>query len=198
MSQNEAARTQAGIDFKAIQAEELKQLKATDRPNALFGLCLSGGGIRSATFNLGVLEVLEEKGLLNQLDYLSTVSGGGYIGSYVLANRKRKQGVGPDNESSLQHLRRFSNYLAPDASMFSLDTWTMIAIWLRNTTLLQGFLISLLAAVLLLPRLWAGGGLELAADPDAAKRFRGWPGGRRAHPAVRCRRRGLDCPETAT
>ena len=68
-------------------------------------LCLSGGGIRSASFGLGVLEGLarlsvgllslaqglkreprgERSGLLHTLDYLSTVSGGGYIGSWLTA-----------------------------------------------------------------------------------------------------------------
>ena len=40
-------------------------------------LCLSGGGIRSATFALGVLQGLARAGLLTQFHYLSTVSGGG-------------------------------------------------------------------------------------------------------------------------
>ena len=43
-------------------------------------LCLSGGGIRSATFALGVTQGLAQHGILDQFDYLSTVSGGGYIG----------------------------------------------------------------------------------------------------------------------
>lgn len=47
----------------------------------LVGLAFSGGGIRSATFNLGVLQALEKCGLLKSIDYLSTVSGGGYLGS---------------------------------------------------------------------------------------------------------------------
>jgi hypothetical protein len=47
------------------------------------GLSFSGGGIRSATFNLGVLQALAEKDLLRYVDYLSTVSGGGYIGSWL-------------------------------------------------------------------------------------------------------------------
>jgi hypothetical protein len=57
-------------------------------------LCFSGGGIRSATFSLGVLHALakysfagEPNGarprLLAEFDYLSTVSGGGYIGSWL-------------------------------------------------------------------------------------------------------------------
>ncbi|MBU1315999.1 MAG: patatin-like phospholipase family protein [Alphaproteobacteria bacterium] len=46
------------------------------------GLALSGGGIRSATFSLGVLAALARRNLLPQFDYLSTVSGGGYAGCY--------------------------------------------------------------------------------------------------------------------
>jgi hypothetical protein len=48
------------------------------------GLALSGGGIRSATFALGALTVLANRGLLNQFDYLSTVSGGGYLGAFLV------------------------------------------------------------------------------------------------------------------
>ena len=46
-------------------------------------LCISGGGIRSATFGLGILQGLARCGLLNKFHYLSTVSGGGYIGSWL-------------------------------------------------------------------------------------------------------------------
>lgn len=59
-----------------------------DRPSTrlgLVGLALSGGGIRSATFNLGVVQALHKHGLLRHVDYLSTVSGGGYLGSAVSA-----------------------------------------------------------------------------------------------------------------
>src|SRR5258708_21049135 len=48
-------------------------------PSAPVGLALSGGGIRSATFNLGVLQALAKARLLRVPDYLSTVSGGGYV-----------------------------------------------------------------------------------------------------------------------
>lgn len=47
------------------------------------GLALSGGGIRSATFAMGVLVSLSRRNLLHQFDYLSTVSGGGYIGAFL-------------------------------------------------------------------------------------------------------------------
>ena len=49
------------------------------------GLCFSGGGIRSATFNLGVLQALAELNLLSWVSYLSTVSGGGYIHQWLAA-----------------------------------------------------------------------------------------------------------------
>ena len=48
---------------------------------SLVGLALSGGGIRSATTNLGILQALASMRLLPMIDYVSTVSGGGYIGS---------------------------------------------------------------------------------------------------------------------
>lgn len=48
---------------------------------ALAAICLSGGGIRSAAFALGILQKLAGENYLRLFDYLSTVSGGGYIGS---------------------------------------------------------------------------------------------------------------------
>ena len=51
--------------------------------SGLVGLCFSGGGIRSATFNLGILQGLAELGLLRRFDYLSSVSGGGYIHQWL-------------------------------------------------------------------------------------------------------------------
>jgi hypothetical protein len=47
----------------------------------LVGLALSGGGVRSASFNLGLLQSLYRNGILRHVDYMSTVSGGGYVGS---------------------------------------------------------------------------------------------------------------------
>src|SRR6266851_4270105 len=48
-------------------------------------LALSGGGIRSAAISLGVLQALNKHGILVNIDYLSTVSGGGDIGSSLTA-----------------------------------------------------------------------------------------------------------------
>ena len=51
----------------------------------IVGLSLSGGGIRSATFHLGVIQALHAKGVLRYVDYVSTVSGGGYVGATISA-----------------------------------------------------------------------------------------------------------------
>src|SRR5215468_359547 len=58
--------------------------------SGLMGLCFSGGGIRSATFNLGVLQGLAQLRLLRCFDYLSSVSGGGYIHQWLAAWSKRR------------------------------------------------------------------------------------------------------------
>ena len=88
----------------------------------LVGLALSGGGVRSATFNLGVVQALHENGVLPHIDYLSTVSGGGYIGcclSTILAQPTPlkelpfQHQVGEMESAAFVHLRNFSNYLAP-------------------------------------------------------------------------------------
>lgn len=61
-----------------------KRREAAELPNSpgTTGLALSGGGIRSATFCLGVLQSISAHGLVPRFDYLSTVSGGSYIGSF--------------------------------------------------------------------------------------------------------------------
>lgn len=55
------------------------------------GLCLSGGGIRSAAFSLGVMQALQGREVFKRVDYLSTVSGGGYIGASLMAARMRQE-----------------------------------------------------------------------------------------------------------
>jgi len=114
----------------------------------LIGLALSGGGIRSATFCLGVLQRLKELDLLRRIDYLSTVSGGGYIGSWLVGNIHRTQYWTDPNSSwarSIDHLRRHSKYLAPNSGIMSADTWVIWATWIRNALLVQLTTIACLA-----------------------------------------------------
>ncbi|MEY2558639.1 MAG: hypothetical protein QOE34_2064 [Verrucomicrobiota bacterium] len=101
-----------------------------DKPHAV-ALALSGGGIRSATFSLGVLVALAGRGVLPQFDYLSTVSGGGYLGSFLSAYLTSHAKPGKPNDPSiglrpdefpfrreegeaeaLRHLRHHSKFLA--------------------------------------------------------------------------------------
>ena len=120
-------------------------------------LALSGGGIRSASFSLGVLQALNEYKCLQRIDYLSTVSGGGYIGSALTATMTKTGGVFVFGESTgaktagapvrevmdnpkVGHLRNYSNYLIPFGAR---DVVTAIAIIVRglvaNSSIVLGF-----------------------------------------------------------
>ncbi len=108
----------------------------------LSALCLSGGGVRSASFCLGVLQTLARAGLLKQFDYLSTVSGGGYIGSFLqlLIGRLGVAGAevalgGPVASDALKALRNDTNYLSPGGDLFSLNTWAGLVLYVRNVLL---------------------------------------------------------------
>lgn len=142
---------------------------ATAHAACLAGLAFSGGGIRSATFNLGILQALAERKMLGDFDYLSTVSGGGYIGSWFSAWLKRKDGKLDDvadalcpgtaqrpvrhEPEAIRFLRQYSNYLTPRTGMFSADTWALLATYFRNTALNLTILAALLGAMLVVPRL---------------------------------------------
>jgi hypothetical protein len=59
------------------------------------GVCLSGGGIRSAAFNLGTLRVLQEEGILGQAKWLAAVSGGSYIaGAFTMVAKSIEDQLG--------------------------------------------------------------------------------------------------------
>ena len=164
----------------ALERRDLENLEAAHRSYvaAIYSaihkrersaLCLSGGGIRSATFNLGVLQGLARHGLLDKFDYLSTVSGGGYIGSWLSSWIHREPGgvdtvvnrlshkpasvLQPEPEP-ITHLREYSNYLSPRLGLLSADTWTLVAIVARNLLLNWLVFIPLLTAVIMTPRLF--------------------------------------------
>ncbi|HEY6306474.1 MAG TPA: hypothetical protein VI488_08480 [Candidatus Angelobacter sp.] len=150
--------------------------------SGLMGICFSGGGIRSATFNLGILQGLAQLNLLRCFDYLSSVSGGGYIHQW-LASWGKREGFGsvaqkliplPEENSPHSHpepirwLRRFSNYLTPERGLFTADTWVVIATWLRNTILNQIILISGLLFLVLLPHILTFPSVIPQTGPGAA------------------------------
>ncbi len=141
----------------------------------LTGLALSGGGIRSATFNLGFLQSLARREILPRFDYLSTVSGGGYIGSCLSSLLSEPEtGVepgnfpfryeGPRERAEIKHLRQHSNYLAPRHGPLSLDTWRLLSAYIVGLVVSLATGLALLCAasaswILLYPRLldWLGG-----------------------------------------
>ncbi|MGO9605778.1 MAG: hypothetical protein ACLQAT_20730 [Candidatus Binataceae bacterium] len=72
----------------------LRGKKVDDKPTVGFGL--SGGGIRSATFCLGVFQALAQSDLLRRIDYISSVSGGGFFASFYGRMFARKDINGSD------------------------------------------------------------------------------------------------------
>ncbi len=132
-----------------------------DSENDTIGLSISGGGIRSATFHLGLLQGLAKLNIFKYFDYFSTVSGGGYIGSSLTSLlshpqkevssdtqtgvdkknfpyrfNKIKKGEAPgDERKEVKWLRQHSMYLAPSLRPFSLDLWRLIGSYLVNLIL---------------------------------------------------------------
>lgn len=136
-------------------------------PQDRFGLALSGGGIRSGTFNLGLLQSLDELGVLKHVDYLATVSGGGYVGGFWTAwlqrNKERQdmtatggkkfpRSIGSETTESaeIRHLREFSRFLLPNVRVLGTEFWNIIM------TVLGGVLPSLAAALAVLVLFWFG------------------------------------------
>ncbi len=159
-------------NFNVVLDDELQgmaHLRGHARRDNLVGLAFSGGGIRSATLNLGILQGLAKKGLLNKFDYLSTVSGGGYIGAWFSSLIKHSNHINtvqaeliastqPHSaetrkltaaEHALQWLRSYSNYLTPKTGLFTADTLAAIAQWMTNTLLNQVLLASLLVCLMM-------------------------------------------------
>ncbi|EGX99722.1 hypothetical protein AZA_21378 [Nitrospirillum viridazoti Y2] len=164
-----------------VQDEDLTLALNTLESTAL---CLSGGGIRSATFGLGIIQALAarprpckdfrlpppDKALLGQFNYLSTVSGGGYIGSWLSAWLSRQpyadvlpqlntrgHEVSAVEPTAIGDLRRDSNYLTPKVGLVSADTWAAAAMILRNLLLNWVLLIPLFLLSLVVVKLAAVG-----------------------------------------
>lgn len=159
--------------------------------NDLVGLCFSGGGIRSATFNLGILYGLAKRNYLTQIDYLSTVSGGGYIGSWLTAWIKREgckkvEGTLKDPPKSqeqperylepdpVRFLRKYSNYLAPRTGLVSTDLWALLAVYLRNVLLNLTLLVAAGALAIALPLVSMSYGGEIATEPGSLNNKAFW------------------------
>lgn len=165
-AQEEAFR----IERDRVAARRASEAGANDGRSAedTVGLALSGGGIRSATFSLGILRAMGRAGIIPHLDYLSTVSGGGYIGAFLCSRyvpREWRGAVveepgaavtggsgdpfeGKIGEAAFEHLRQSGRYLLPGSA----DDGARLAVTLtRNWLAVQAVIgCSLLAVFLLL------------------------------------------------
>ena len=83
------------------------------------GICLSGGGIRSAAFSLGAMQALQDNGKLAAADYLAAASGGAYLASGWAVSNAQQDATGPNGPWSRgsteeRWFRDHSSYLVPD------------------------------------------------------------------------------------
>jgi len=159
----DADDTKYGGAKSVVDAElnELLKRRNSDKDN-LKGLALSGGGIRSASFCLGVIQALVKSDHLKKFDYLSTVSGGGYLGgslSWLWLGKWRKntdctrdfgtiaanfpygtgsrysnsdQDMDKNQASLMRHLRQHGKYLTPGKGITSLS---FLSVLLRSITM---------------------------------------------------------------
>ncbi|UCF19029.1 MAG: patatin-like phospholipase family protein, partial [Gemmatimonadota bacterium] len=135
------------------------------------GLSISGGGIRSASFGMGVLQALVGADVLKHVDYLSTVSGGGYIGSSLTWFLKKgfpdggdtgttaenfpfgAKGIGArtgeQRNQILDFIRQHGNYLTPGKG---LNLISLVAAALRSIFVSLAVYLSTLTVVMVVLR----------------------------------------------
>lgn len=125
-----------------------------------WALALSGGGIRSATFCLGLVRGLAKNHLLKEFDYLSTVSGGGYLGASLgrlfgdqASAAQVEQGVKKDDSMWLWWLRNNGRYLIPAGAKDLGYAAASIIRGVISTHLEMAILILVLACLVLLPHM---------------------------------------------
>ena len=163
------SRGKIELEIEALEDESGEPVLAPAEKANVVGLALSGGGIRSSAFCLGVLQALHATRVLDRVDYLSTVSGGGYVGCSLTASldwtgRTANAVEFPftsrlmeDETPSLQHIRDHSNYLFPRGASDLLYNASIYARGLAvNAVLVAPFILSASALTLLAHR--AAGG----------------------------------------
>ncbi len=149
------------LEQEGIDAQDQPILRPTQASD-LVGLSLSGGGIRSASFCLGGMQALDTFNILDRVDYLSSVSGGGYIGTSVSAAMSVvADGRFPfpselkqDEPAGLQHIRDHSNYLFPQGAI---NLFSNIVVYLRGLVA---------NALLIVPVLLIAAAITIYSNPD--------------------------------
>lgn len=147
------------------------------RPDNLIGLALSGGGIRSAIFNLGLLQGLHLYGVLRKVDYLSTVSGGGYIGASLtwfgsvlqrgfpyVAREQDGAEARAEARRRLQYLRAHGSYLVPGDG---LNLWSLIAAIVAGSITTLAVMVPVFVVLVALLAMRIAPGVDTCAEPAA-------------------------------
>ncbi|MEW8026630.1 MAG: hypothetical protein AB2809_19765 [Candidatus Thiodiazotropha sp.] len=160
------------MDWKNVVDEELAQIRARRELNTgragfkddehFFGIALSGGGVRSATICLGFLHVLQRCGVLQQVDYLSTVSGGGYIGAYIHSRLHTQANHDATDvpllfaDQDRESLLRGARYLTPGEGPAYTMSWIRFLTGIITSIVLNSIWIvaTLACVVLLLSACW--------------------------------------------
>jgi hypothetical protein len=152
------ARVDAAHEFDEHVLARRKLAEVENEPAGAWALALSGGGIRSATFCLGLIRGLARAGLLKRFDYLSTVSGGGYLGASLgrlysasVTATQVEQGVASQDSMWLWWLRNNGRYLTPAGAKDLGYASASILRGVISTHLEIGILILTMAALVLLP-----------------------------------------------
>jgi hypothetical protein len=170
-----------------LEARRGRAIPGDRPPDDVLGVALSGGGIRSATFCLGVFQALARHRLLSRIDYLSTVSGGGYFGSFLgrlftrdeirspadverLLYPDRDGGTPPDTAGPqgklpdvIRWLRENGRYLSPNGAG---DLLLGGAIMLRNWAAIHVVLLSFVLLAFLTAQAVRVGAEVAARRPD--------------------------------
>jgi hypothetical protein len=157
-TQDETARLEKLKTAEAAFIRERRAFYGIRDNDWASGVALSGGGIRSATFAMGVLVSLSKRNLLAQFDYLSSVSGGGYISSFLtqlLGSPPAEESALTLRSSDLPFKREEGESLLLQrirhgASFLSAGPWERFAVAMAQA---QGIFINVLMCVLLISTL---------------------------------------------
>jgi hypothetical protein len=104
-----------------------------------WGLALSGGGIRSALFSMGAMKALYDASIMDSVQVISSVSGGGYA-AYWLYSREHRD---PSSEGRLANTFRDDAFrvgmceVATTGNFYSY--WEMLKTIFASETLVEGY-----------------------------------------------------------
>lgn len=144
-SQN--SKTFSLAEVTSAEEDSIKMRRANaevPERHGLVGLAFSGGGIRSASLNFGIAQELFVRKIWPEIDYLSTVSGGGYVGTAISVFMRRMgepstQIVVTDDRLSHVDSRRSdarslstTATIAPVGFLGKITNWCLKSIWFNR------------------------------------------------------------------